>query len=98
MVPLCLSMTVGFAARLLFKGAFRLKIVGAERIPSQGPLIVVANHESFLDGPLLVSVFTERRLTFFSSAYLFDKRTIGFFLRRMGALPVQRAHLNLRAC
>lgn len=88
-------MTAGFVARLLFKGAFRLKVVGAERIPLQGPLIVVANHESFLDGPLLVSVFTERRLTFFSSAYLFDKRTIGFFLRRMGALPVQRDHSNL---
>lgn len=60
-------------SRLLFRSAFRLTVVNPERIPAHGPLIVVANHESFLDGPLLASVFTKRRLTFFSSSYLFKR-------------------------
>src|SRR5206468_8683259 len=40
------------AARLLFSLEYR----GLERLPPAGPFILCPNHESFLDGPFVVSV------------------------------------------
>ena len=84
-----------FTARLVFGTAFRLEVVSAERIPAQGPLVVVANHESYLDGPVLMSVFSSRHLTFFSAAYLFEQPATGWALRHLGALPVKTQGSNL---
>ncbi len=77
------------------RSAFRLKVVAPERIPAEGPLVVVANHESNLDGFVLISVFTERRLTFLSAAHLFEKRAVGRYLRGIGALPVEEQCANV---
>ena len=75
--------------------AFRLTIVAPERIPAVGPLVVVANHESNLDGFVLISVFAGRRLTFLSAARLFERPVIGRYLRAMGALPVEEERANV---
>src|ERR1039457_626331 len=83
------------AVRPLFRSAFRLKVIAPERIPPVGPLVVVANHESNLDGFVLMSVFGERRLTFLSAAHLFEKPAVGRFLRSIGALPVEEQRANV---
>ena len=79
----------------VFRSAFRLKVVARERIPAEGPLVVVANHESNLDGFVLISVFRGRRLTFLSAAHLFEKRGVGRYLRGIGAQPVEEEHANV---
>jgi 1-acyl-sn-glycerol-3-phosphate acyltransferase len=94
--PRLLPYTVtAFAARPVFRSAFRLKVVSPERIPPHGPLVVVANHESNIDGFVLISVFTERRLRFLSAAHLFDRPAVGLYLRAIGALPVEEQAANL---
>ena len=56
---------------------------------------MVANHESLLDGFVVASVFRRRRLTFLSASYLYDLPIVGFFLRAIGALPVQERGANI---
>ena len=81
--------------RPAFRSAYRLKVVDPERIPAEGPLVVVANHESNLDGFVLIAAFPQRRLTFLSAAHLFEKPAIGRYMRAMGALPVEEQRANV---
>jgi 1-acyl-sn-glycerol-3-phosphate acyltransferase len=83
-----------FAIRPAFRIAFGLKVVSADRIPSNGPLVVVSNHESFLDGFVVAAALTGRQLTFLSAARLFDTPSTGLFLRSIGALPVGHGSLG----
>jgi len=72
-----------------------MKVASSVNIPSEGPLVIAANHESNLDGFVLVSAFPNRRLTFLSASYLFDELIRGTFLRAMGALPVKKQSANV---
>ena len=44
----------GFVRLLLWLFYRRVDVVGAERIPSRGPLIIVANHHNSLVDPMLI--------------------------------------------
>lgn len=78
---------------VLCRGCFRLtygwRIEGLEHVPREGPALVVANHLSFLDPPLLGAAL-ERPVHFMAKQELFRYRPIAFFLRRLNAFPVKR--------
>ena len=67
---------------------FRFKVIGAERIPKEGGLVAVANHESFLD-PFVVGVALMKRppATFLAAPWLYKTRIAGTFCRWVGAIP-----------
>lgn len=54
---------IGSVLRLLSRILFRVEVRGKENIPSTKKLLVVANHESFLDG-LLLGLFLPIKATF----------------------------------
>jgi 1-acyl-sn-glycerol-3-phosphate acyltransferase len=71
-----------------FYVGFRLRIWHRERIPAIGPVVVVANHSSMVDGPLLYGLLG-RRTTFLIKQEMFHG-PLGWLLPRIGQLPVRR--------
>ncbi len=67
---------------------FRFKVTGREHVPTDGPLVAVANHESFMD-PFVVGVALMGRppLTFLAAPWVFSTPLVGGFSRRVGAIP-----------
>ena len=71
--------------RILFRGRTR----GNGHVPMDGPLVVVANHGSHLDPPLLGHALG-RPVSFMAKAELFSIPMLGRLIRACGAYPVKR--------
>ena len=82
--------------RALFFLLTRCRISGRENIPCDGPLLVVANHISHVDPPL-VGISLGRRAVFMAKSELFRYRLIERFLRGVGVFPVSRGRLDRAA-
>jgi 1-acyl-sn-glycerol-3-phosphate acyltransferase len=68
---------------------FRVEGRGTEHVPAEGPVLIVANHSSVLDPPL-VGGMCPRQLTFLAKAELFRIPGFGGLIRRLGARPLRR--------
>jgi 1-acyl-sn-glycerol-3-phosphate acyltransferase len=75
----------------LFLIYLRLSRYGREHGRVKGPLIVAANHRSFLD-PFVIgaSLPWRRPLHYVAKVELFERRWQGWILNRLGAYPVRR--------
>src|SRR5689334_8179102 len=77
--------------RLLLRLFYRrIDLVGADRIPARGGLIVTANHHNSIVDPMLIIGTFPRRITVLANAPLFRHPLLGPFLRAVGALSVNR--------
>jgi len=71
--------------KLLFKG----KLIGRDNIPQKDSFIMVSNHGSLLDPPLLGHALG-RNISFMAKAELFKIPFLGFIIKACGAYPVKR--------
>jgi glycerol-3-phosphate dehydrogenase (NAD(P)+) len=68
---------------------FRLQRIGAEHIPRSGPLLLAANHRSFLD-PFVIGSLTRRPVYYVAKRELFARRWQAWLLNALGAFPIDR--------
>ncbi len=80
----------GLVRLLLWVFYRRVEVIGAERIPARGGLIVAANHHNSIVDAMVLLAVVPRRLRTLAKAQLFQHPLIGPFLRMLGALPVHR--------
>jgi 1-acyl-sn-glycerol-3-phosphate acyltransferase len=76
-------------ARLIFTTYFRWNVYDRHRVPLEGPVILAANHASFLDPPL-VGAGLPRAISYLARQSLFKYPGIGWLLRSWNAVPVDR--------
>jgi 1-acyl-sn-glycerol-3-phosphate acyltransferase len=74
----------------------RVEVTGLERIPTQGPAVIVANHISLWD-PIYLYCLVRRRTWFMAKSELFDIPVLGFLLRLINVFPVKRNSLDRQA-
>ncbi len=78
----------------LFVPVYRVHVHHRERIPGSGPVVLVANHSAFVDGPLLFGLIG-RRTVFLVKQEMFDG-ALGWALPRIGQLAVRRGEPDRR--
>lgn len=77
-------------------GYLRGKIYGAKKVPMEGPVIVIANHASNLDPPIL-SNCVRRPVSFMAKESLFQVPLLAPAIRAYGAYPVKRGSADRSA-
>lgn len=70
-------------ANLLFK----IRIIGAENIPEQGPALIVSNHVSYADA-ILIGCATPRFIRFLMWQPLYENKWLNPFSRLFYAIPI----------
>jgi len=68
----------------------QLEMEGFDNVPPRGPLIVVVNHASLLDVPVLMVVDPYPDTATIVKASMFNMPVVSWFLRQWGAIPVER--------
>ena len=81
-----LASVIRFISRILF----RIELRGLENIPAKGGILIVANHESFLDG-LLLGLFIPKKATFVVHTTVLKNWWFRQFLRLTPHLAVDPA-------
>jgi 1-acyl-sn-glycerol-3-phosphate acyltransferase len=77
----------------IFNVFFRTRIIGRDRVPRDGGLLVVSNHISFADPPL-VAVSLPRPVEFMTMVEIFRKPVLGAIARALRAFPVDRSRAD----
>ena len=85
-----------FTASLYFKFVHRWKIKGKENRKQDGPLIIMANHTSVLDPPI-VGCIMNRQVHFMAKEELFKNPIFRRFLKGIGTFPVRRGKPDRKA-
>lgn len=75
----------------------RLKVTGRENIPAAGPYIIVVNHMSITDPPILYLAFPPMRLRFFAGEKWESHFLFGPIMKAVGAIYINRGEVDRRA-
>ena len=73
----------------IYKFLFRGRLYGRENIPQKGSFIMVSNHGSLIDPPLLGHALGQN-ISFMAKAELFKIPVLAFVIKACGAYPVRR--------
>lgn len=76
--------------RLVAKVYWSTRIVGKERVPRKGRLIVASNHSGWADGPLMIGCFP--RGTHILIKIEMFRSAIGWLFKASGQIPVDRSN------
>jgi 1-acyl-sn-glycerol-3-phosphate acyltransferase len=79
-----------FVCWVIMSLSYRLSAKGLENIPDSGPVIIVANHVSYVDA-LVISAKVRRPLQFVMDHNIFKTPALGWIFRQMKAIPIASA-------
>jgi len=72
---------------------YRVVKTGIDRIPDEGPAVIVCNHVSFVDA-LIVMAASPRPIRFVMDHQIFKVPVLSFVFRTAGAIPIAPAKEN----
>lgn len=67
-----------------------IEVAGAETVPADGPLLLLANHHNGMVDPLIVIAASRRPVRYIAKEPLFRIPVLGWFMRRLGCIPAHR--------
>lgn len=88
-------LSYGFLS-LLIRLLYRPVYEGLENVPASGACIIAGNHQSFAD-PILAHIPLPRNAIWLAKKELFPMAFIGWFIRGMQAIPIDRQSVDVKA-
>lgn len=78
-----------FLVTCYYRMRFKITIIGEDRVPVDGPVMLCSNHISDFDPPL-IGLALNRQVSFFAKSELFELPVIGKVFPKVNAIPVSR--------
>ena len=82
---------------LFHKVTTRAKFLHTDRLPATGAYLIIANHQSFLDPPMIGCNISQRDITYLARASLFKNPIFGAILRRINCVPIRDEEGDIQA-
>jgi len=76
-----------FIALVTMRIFYRIRIIGGENLPVEGPALLIPNHVTWADALLLIAT-NQRRIRFVMEREIYDTRLLRGLFRLMGVIPV----------
>jgi 1-acyl-sn-glycerol-3-phosphate acyltransferase len=70
---------------------YRVRAIGVENVPKQGPLVFAPNHFSQMDH-FFAGVYLRRKIRFMAKSQLFGPPVLTYIYKHGGVFPVRRGH------
>ena len=74
----------------------RVCAYGMKNVPKKGPVLLLSNHQSFLD-PMFSQSWIRRGFHFVARQSLYENRFFGFLIRYLYTVPIKRGQADLAA-
>jgi 1-acyl-sn-glycerol-3-phosphate acyltransferase len=91
---------IAFCIRLAFTVVYRLRVFGLNHLPRAGAVMLVANHQSHFDPPLIGALASDRPMAPIAREGLFSFKPFGAVLRSIGVIAISQErsdHAAVRA-
>ncbi|MBI2397223.1 MAG: MFS transporter [Xanthomonadales bacterium] len=82
-----------FLIWIIINTLYRLKVEGLDKVPDEGPCVVVANHVSFVDA-LIIGGSVRRPIRFVMDHGIFKIPVLSFIFRTAKAIPIASAKVD----
>lgn len=76
--------------KLKFRIIYRTRVRGLGNVPDSGPVLLIANHQSFLDPPLIGCWIGRRQVDFLARGGLFKFKPFAWLISTLHATPIKQ--------
>ena len=80
----------------MFRFIWRIKVYGAENVPLEGAVMFCSNHIAAKD-PIMIAASCKRPITFIGKKELFKVPLLGWLIKKLGAIPLDRGGKDIGA-
>ncbi len=88
---------INFIIRVYTRIACRIDAPNLQRIPMQGPLIIITNHTGQIEVPLLFAHLQPRKMTGWAKIEAWDNKFLNWVFNVWGIIPVRRGEADMHA-
>ena len=84
-----LEATSGFGPKIMEQFGVDLRVHGEENIPDAGPVVIMLNHQSYADIPVMFAVFRKFQFGFVAKRYLAKAPILGAWMPRIRSVFIE---------
>lgn len=97
LIERCVYWTGWTVSRVLLTVLYRYRFTRADRLPRSGGCLIVSNHQSFMDPPIVGCAVTRRSINFIARFGLYRNPIFGWMITKMMSIPIREDSSDVAA-